>query len=62
MLVSLITTVVPVAGNDWNLNKSPVDETNKVLCRSPLVRRDPGERFLVTTVMAGWAAGENFAA
>lgn len=52
MLVSLITTAVLVAGNDWDLYESPVDETNKALCRSPLVRRDPGERFLVTAAMA----------
>lgn len=52
MLVSLITTAVLVAGNDWDLDESPVDETNKVLCWSPLIRRDPGEGFLVTAVMA----------
>lgn len=49
VLVSLITTAaMPVAGNDQNLNKFPV----YVLCRNPLVRRDPGEGFSVTTVMA----------
>ena len=48
MLVSLITTV---AGNDRDLDEPHVDEANKSPRRSPLVRRDLGERFCVTAVL-----------
>lgn len=42
-----------MASNDLDLSESPVDETNSVLNRSPLIMREtPGERFLVTAVMA----------
>lgn len=50
MLVSLMTTAV--ADNGWDPYESPVGETNKALCRCPLVRREPEDRFLVCAVMA----------
>lgn len=63
MLVSLMTTAVD--GNNWDLYESPVDETIYVLCRCPLVRRDPrGKIFSICSdgaapvfLMAGWADG-----
>lgn len=52
MLVSLITAIVPVDCNDWDLYQSAVDKPNPGLCRSPLVRRDPQGQILVTAEMA----------